>query len=188
MAYLSQDELDAMGFARLGRNVRISSKASLYDTDKMEIGDNSRIDDFCVVSGKLTIGRNVHIAPFCLIAGGEPGIEMADFSGLAYGVQLFAQSDDYSGRTMTNPTVPAAYKRELKRKVVLGRHVILGAGAIVFPGVTLADGTAVAAGALLTKSTQEWSIYAGSPARRVKERSRNLLELEQQYLASEAGR
>lgn len=186
MAYLSQDELDAMGFARLGSNVRISSKASLYDTDKMEIGDNSRIDDFCVVSGKLTIGRNVYIGPFGLIAGGTPGIVFEDFSTLAYRVQVFSQSDDYSGATMTNPTVPARFKQEIKESVRLCRHTIVGAGATIMPGVQLAEGTAIGAGSLVLHSTAEWSIYAGSPARRIKNRKRDLLQLEQQYLSSEA--
>ncbi|RIV87561.1 acyltransferase [Aurantiacibacter zhengii] len=183
MAYLTQDQLDRMGFAALGRHVRISDRASIYDPGMMRLGDYCRVDDFCVLSGKLELGRNIHIAPFCLLAGGEPGITMADFSGLAYGVQVFSQSDDYSGRTMTNPTVPDEFKRETKRAVTLGRHVIVGAGAIVLPGVTLADGTAIGARALVSKSTQEWSIYAGSPARRVKARHKDLLELEKEYLA-----
>ena len=73
MAYLTEEELKAAGFKKLGRNVKISDKASIYDADKMEIGDNSRIDDFCVVSGNILIGKFVHIAPMCLVAGGELG-------------------------------------------------------------------------------------------------------------------
>ena len=184
MAYLTDDQLEAMGFAALGRNVRISDKASIYEPEKMTIGDNARIDDFCVVSGKVEIGRNVYIGPFGLIAGGSPGIVMEDFTTLAYRVQLFSQSDDYSGATMTNPTVPARFKCEIKQPVRLGRHVIVGAGSTVMPGVTLADGTAVGAVSLVLASTEEWSIYAGSPARRIKDRRRDLLELEAQYLAS----
>ena len=37
-----------------------------------------------------------------------------------------AQSDDYSGRTMTNPTVAAKYKHETEAAVRIGRHSILG--------------------------------------------------------------
>ena len=70
MAYLSQQELKSMNFKSIGKNVKISNKASIYNNNKIEIGDNSRIDDFCVVSGKTKIGRNVHIAPHCLVAGG----------------------------------------------------------------------------------------------------------------------
>ena len=188
MAYLTPEQLQQMNFASLGRGVRISDKASIYEPEKMHIGDHCRIDDFCVVSGRLKMGRNIHMAPFCLVAGGEPGITIGDFAGLAYAVQVFAQSDDYSGRTLTNPTVPDQYKRETKRAVTLGRHTIVGARCVIFPGVDLAEGTAVGAGAIVSKSTTAWSIYAGSPARRVRTRANKLLELEAKYLADEAGR
>lgn len=182
MAYLTEKELLALNFKSLGKNVKVSDKASIYNADQIEIGDYSRIDDFCVVSGKINIGKFVHIAPFCLLAGGDEGIEMHDFSGLAYQVQVFSQSDDYSGRTLTNPTISQKYKKEMKKAVIIGKHVIIGAAAMVFPGVTLAEGCSVGAMTLVNKSTQPWGIYVGNPARRVKERKQDLLELEKKFL------
>lgn len=182
MAYLTTEQLDEMGFESLGKNVKISDKASIYNADQIEIGDNSRIDDFCVISGRVKIGRNVHIAPLCLVAGGEEGITLSDFSGLAYQVQIFAQSDDYSGKTLTNPTVPSEYKKEYKKSVLLGKHVIIGAGSIVFPGVHIAEGCSVGALTLVNKSTEEWGIYLGNPAKRIKDRKKDLLVLEKDYL------
>lgn len=183
MAYLSNSQLRQMGFGRLGTNVLISEKASLYNCGEMQIGDHSRVDDFCVVSGRVVLGRNVHIAPFCLVAGGELGVTLEDFAGLAYHVQVFSQSDDYLGHSLTNPTVPARFKREYKAAVHLGRHVIVGAGSVILPGVSVAEGCSVGAMSLVRKSTQPWGVYAGNPARRVKPRNRHLLELEIQYLA-----
>jgi len=181
MAYYTQAQLEGMGFKSLGKNVKISTKASVYNCEQMEIGDNSRIDDFCVLSGKIKIGKFVHVAPFCLLAGGVEGVSLEDFSGLAYHVQIFSQSDDYTGVTLTNPTVPAEYKREVKKAVLLGRHVIVGAGSIVFPGVAIAEGCSIGAMTLVNKSTQPWGLYVGNPARRVKERKKNLLELERRF-------
>lgn len=186
MAFLDQSKLETMGFKRLGKNVRISDKASIYNADQIDIGDNSRIDDFCVVSGKVAIGRNVHIAVFCNVAGGEKGITFNDFSGLAYGCHVFTQSDDYGGDTLTNPTVPDKFKREIKKAVVIGRHSIVGTNSLIFPGVVLAEGTSVGAHSMVTKSTEEWSVYFGNPAKRIKARKRGLLNLEAEYLASEA--
>lgn len=186
MPYLSQESLETMGFARLGRNVKISEKASIYEPEKMEIGDNSRIDDFCVVSGRIVMGRNVYVGAFCLIAGGTPGITFDDFTTLAYHVQVFSQSDDYSGATMTNPTVPADYKSEIKQPVHLKRHSIVGAGGVVLPGVVLEEGTSVGAGSVLVKSTDAWTIYAGVPAVRLRDRRRDLLSLERSYLRDES--
>ena len=186
MGYLSRESLQAMGFARLGSNVKISDKAAIYGASEMVIGDNSRIDDFCVVSGKLSLGRNVYIGPGGLIAGGSPGIVFEDFATLAYHVQVFTQSDDYSGQTMTNSTVPSRVKSEIKARVRIGRHSILGAGSIVMPSVSLAEGTALGAMTLVLRSTEPWGIYVGRPAKRLRDRDRGLLKLEAEYLAEES--
>lgn len=174
-----------MKFKSLGNNVLISDKASIYNADQIEIGDNSRIDDFCVIAGKVSIGRNVHIAIFCNIAGGSEGVQLDDFAGLAYGCHVFSQSDDYTGRTLTNPTVPTIYKNEIKKAVHIGRHCIVGTNSLIFPGVFLKDGCAVGAMSVVTKSTEEWSVYSGIPAKKIKDRKRDLLVLEQAYLNSE---
>jgi galactoside O-acetyltransferase len=183
--FLSQAALAEFGFRRLGADVRISDKASIYDPGQIEIGDHSRIDDFCVVSGNVVLGRNVHVAVFCNIAGGEFGVTLEDFSGLAYGCHLFSQSDDYSGRSLTNPTVPDRYKRETKAPILIKRHSIVGTCSVILPGVTLGEGTAVGAMSMVTKSTEPWSIYFGIPAKRLKARRQDLLEGEQQYLRDE---
>lgn len=184
MAYLSEQSLQEMRFKSIGKNVKISDKASIYDADKIEIGDNSRIDDFCVVSGKVSIANFVHIAPFCLLAGGEKGIFMEDFSGLAYAGHIFSQSDDYSGESLTNPMIPAQYKFQKKAAVTIKKHVIIGARSMVFPGVTVAEGCSVGAMSLVTKDTQPWGVYVGIPARRLKERKKDLLQFEKEFLAN----
>ncbi len=183
MAFLSDEQLAALGFKSLGKNVRISDKASIYNPENIVIGDNSRIDDFCVISGRVEIGRNVHIAIFCNVAGGEKGVFLADFSGLAYGCHVFSQSDDYSGKSLTNPTVPDKYKVEAKAAVHLERHVIIGACSIILPGVTIAEGTSVGAMSMVTKTTLPWSVYFGIPAKKIKERHQDLLNLEKEYLS-----
>lgn len=184
MAYLSETQLKNLGFKFLGANVKISDKASLYNCDQISIDTNSRIDDFCVVSGNISIGKNVHLAPFTLLAGGSEGITMEDFSGCAYHVQIFSQSDDYSGRTLTNPTVPAKFKKETKKAVIIRKHVIIGTSSIVFPGVEIMEGCSIGAMTLVNKSTQPWGIYVGNPAKRITERKQDLLKLETEYLES----
>ncbi|ATJ82662.1 acyltransferase [Halomonas beimenensis] len=182
MAYLTKEALQAMGFKAVGRKVKVSDKASIYNPEAIELGDYSRIDDFCVVSGKVTIGKYCHITPMCLIAGGSPGITLSDFCTLAYGVKVFAQSDDYSGSAMVNSLIPKKFKNEYLAEVIIERQVIIGSASIVFPGVTIGEGCSVGAMTLVNKSTQPWGIYAGNPARRIKDRKKDLLELEAQFL------
>lgn len=184
MGYMTSDSLERMGFKRLGDNVKISDRASVYDASLIEIGNNSRVDDFCVISGRIHIGSYCHITPMCLIAGGEPGVFLADFCTLAYGVKIFSQSDDYSGSSMANSMIPRVFKTEIFKPVHLEKHVIVGAGSIIFPGVCLAEGCAVGAMTLVTKSTAPWGIYAGNPARRIKERKQDILKHEAKFLAA----
>jgi galactoside O-acetyltransferase len=188
MGYLNQDQLEGMKFRSLGNNHRISDKASIYNAEQMEIGDCSRIDDFCVVSGKVVIGRNVHTAIFCNVAGDEKGVHLHDFSGLADGCHVITQSDDYTGKTLTNPTVPDEHKREHKAAVIVGKHSIVGTGSVVLPGVVVADGAAIGALSVVTKSTGAWSVYFGAPVKRIKAHSKDLLDLEAAYLQNEKTR
>ena len=182
MSYLKDSDIKNIGFKSIGRNVKISDKASIYNPEEIEIGDNSRIDDFCVISGNIKIGRNIHITPHCLVAGGKKGIIIDDFATLAYFVKVFSQSDDYSGKTMTNSTIPTEFKNEYKSCVHIGRHVIIGTGSTIFPGVVVAEGCSIGAMTLVNKSTEPWGIYVGNPAKRIKDRSKDLLVLEQKFL------
>lgn len=185
MPYLTQDELLVFGFKNLGKNVSISNKCSIYNAESISIGDHSRVDDFCVLSGNISIGRNCHVTPMCLIAGGMPGVEISDYCTLAYGVKIFSQSDDYSGASMVNSTIPKKYKREIFSKVSIEKHVIVGAGSIIMPGTTVSEGCAVGALSLITRSTEPWGVYVGSPAKRISNRKKDILQFEIMYLQEE---
>lgn len=186
MGYLTKEEIDSIGFSYVGDGVQISDKAVFYETHLIEIGDYSRIDDFCLLSGRVVIGRNVHVAVYSHLAGGSEGIVLDDFSGIAYGCQIFTQSDDYSGESLTNPTVQTKYKKEIKEKIYIGKHCIIGANSVVMPGVTMAEGCSLGAQSLLHKSTEPWGVYFGVPAKKIKNRKKDLLEKEKEMLAEES--
>lgn len=186
MAMLGREAIEALGFASVGENVQISDRASFYGAGRIALGSNVRIDDFCVlaagVSG-ITIGNYVHVAVgSSLIGAGK--ITLSDFSGLSSRVAIYSSSDDYSGAVLTNPTVPSEFTGVTHAPVFLGKHVIVGSGSVILPGVTLEEGVAVGALSLVQKNCEAFGIYAGNPARRIKERKRDLLELEQKLMAS----
>jgi len=178
MAYYTEDELKNLGFKSIGKNVKISDKASIYNFDKIEIGDNSRIDDFCVISGKIILGEYVHITPMCLFAGGKKGIQIEDFSTFAYGVKIFTKSDDYTGEFMTNSCIPKRLKKVSEAKVLISRHSIVGSNSVIFPGVVLNEGASIGAMTLVVNDVEAWSINVGIPSKKIKNRSKGLLDLE----------
>jgi galactoside O-acetyltransferase len=185
--YYGDDELRDVGFRSLGNNVRIHQDVNLHGIQNIAIGSNVRIDAYVTIiaSGPVEIGSYVHVASYSLLSGGE-GISLGDFSGLSHGVKIYTRSDDYSGRFLTNPCVPPRYTNVTRGAVTIGRHVIIGAGSIVLPGVTIGEGSSVGAVSLVTKSLPAWQIYFGSPVRKIGQRSRDLLELEQRLLADQA--
>jgi dTDP-4-amino-4,6-dideoxy-D-glucose acyltransferase len=186
MAILSRTEIEQMGFASVGENVLISDKASFYNCANIAVGNNVRIDDFCVFSagvGGIHIGDYVHIGVFASLIGAGK-INISDFCNISSRVSVYSSNDDYSGATMTNPMVAAQYTGVTHADVFLGRHVIVGSGSVILPGVTIEEGVAIGALSMVQKSCKAFGIYAGVPAKLVKERKRYLLELEKQFLSS----
>ncbi|MEI7603290.1 MAG: acyltransferase [Opitutae bacterium] len=182
--YYESEELRRFGFKSIGDNVKIAKNATIIGLNNISLGNNIRIDGNVVIvaySGPLTLGNYIHIGGGCHLncAG---GITLADFSGLSQGVRIYSGTDDYTGKSLTNPTVPHKYLKITIAPVILGKHVIVGSGSIILPGVTIGDGSCVGALSLVTKSLDEWGVYFGSPVRKLKERSKDMLKLEEQFL------
>lgn len=179
--YCDEHELATLGFRAVGRDVRVARNATLIGLPNIALGDHVRIDGGTVIvaegAGSLTLGSYIHIGAHCYIAAGA-GVVLEDFSGLSQGVRIYSRSDDYSGEHLTNPTVPDRYLGVSAGPVHLQRHVIVGSGSVILPGLTLGEGCSVGALSLVNKDLAPWGMYFGAPARRLRERSRRLLELE----------
>lgn len=176
-SYLRDEELEQLGLKSCGLNVRISRNACLYDSANLSIGSNSRIDDFCILSGNITIGSYVHIAAYCGLWG-KKGIVMEDFAGLSAQVLLYSSSDDYTGICLTNPTIPLEFASEYGGPVILRKHVIVGAGSLILPNIEIGEGAAVGAMSMVTRNLKPWWIYAGIPVKQIKTRQKKLIEIE----------
>lgn len=186
MAMLSREAIEALGFASVGENVQISDRASFYGLSRIALGNNVRIDDFCVLSagsGGIDIGNHIHIAVYSSLIGNGK-ITLSDFCNLSSRVSIYSSNDDYSGATLTNPTVPSKFTGVTHANVFFGKHVIVGSGSVILPGVTLEEGVAVGALSLVNRDCKAFGIYAGNPARRISERKRNLLDLEKKFTVS----
>lgn len=179
MAFLTEKQLFEVGFASFGENVLISDKATFYGTDKIHIGSNVRIDDFCVLSagqGGIQIGNYIHIAVYSSIIGAGK-VTLSDFCNISSRVSIYSSNDDYSGQYMTNPMVPSEFTNVTHSPVYLGEHVIIGSGTVILPGVTLYEGVAIGALSFVTKNCEEYGIYTGAPARLLKLRTNRIKSL-----------
>jgi len=180
--FYTNEEIKKIGFKHIGVNVLLSRKASIYGPSNISIGSNVRIDDFCILSGKIEIGDYVHIAPYTALTGGTAGIFISDFVNLSRKIEIFAISDDFTGETLNNPMVPDKYKNMTNAPVFIRKHVLMGPGSVVLPGVELSEGTLIGAMSFVNKSTIAWKVYAGIPAKPIKDRKKDSLKLEQEFL------
>jgi dTDP-4-amino-4,6-dideoxy-D-glucose acyltransferase len=158
-------------FKSIGQNVKISPKASIYRAENIEIGNNVRIDDFCILSageGGIKIGNNVHIACYTHFIGAGR-IECEDHSQFSSHCGIFSSTDDFSGKYLVGPCVPMEDRNVYSAPVTFKRFCVLGASVVIMPGVTIGEGSAIGVNSFVKSSVPDWSLYVGSPAKFIRE-------------------
>jgi galactoside O-acetyltransferase len=165
--FLGATELAQLGLGQVGRNVLISRHALFFGLERISLGDHVRIDAFCILSAGpdgILVGRNVHLSAYAAVLG-QAAVQIGDFATISVRCTIFSSNDDYSGATMANATVPAAYRGAVSAPVVLGTHALLGAGCVVLPGVTVGESACVGANSLVKADVAAFDMVAGVPAR-----------------------
>jgi galactoside O-acetyltransferase len=172
MGFLSELELSKIK-GSIGDNVLISDKCSIYTTT-LVIGDNVRIDDFCILSGSIVLGSNIHIGAYCGLYG-KMGIFMRDYTGLSPRCTIFSASDDFGGDYLISPMNPEEYTNVTGGLVLMSKFSQIGAGTVIMPDLIIGEGSAVGAMSFVKKTVPDWQIWAGNPLKFIKTRKRGLL-------------
>lgn len=181
-SFYSENELKNLGFKSIGKNVLLSRFARIYGIEHISIGNNVRIDDFVILSGNISIGSFVHISANAILYGAA-GIICQDFVNISASAKIYSQNDDYSGESLAGALIDKRYKNLQSAELTLKKYSMLGANSILLPlSNGLSEGVAVGAMSLITRPTKAWGIYAGIPARRMSERSKNILQLTKQFI------
>lgn len=173
-SFYTEEEIALMGFKSIGKNVLISKKASFYGIENISLGNNVRIDDFCILPGNIKIGNYVHIAAFCGLYG-KFGIHMEDYTALSIRCTLLSATDDFSGEYLVGPTIEPYKINVTGGEIKLKKYVIIGLNSVVFPKIYIGEGTVVGAMSLVNRNLKEWGVYFGVPVKRINERSKSLL-------------
>lgn len=172
-SFFSKDEIAEMGFKSCGKNVKISRFARFYSPVTISIGDNVRIDDFCILSGEITIGSHVHISAYVALYGAM-GIEIGDYSGISPKSVVYSAMDDFSGDYLIGPIHPEGTTNVTGGVVRIERFVQVGSNTVVFPNLTIREGSVIGACSLVNADVEPWSVYYGVPATKHKKRGTGL--------------
>lgn len=184
-SFYTESELSQIGFKSYGRNVLLSRKTSIYGAENIEIGNNVRIDDFTLISGNVKIGNWIHIAAYSAFYAGKYQIVLNDFVTISSRNVVYAESDDYLGASLSTPFADGNFRHTYGEDVIFEKHVLLGTNCTILPGANLKEGVSVGAMSLVTHSLEAWGVYAGIPAKRIKERNKDILELEKNFIVQQ---
>ncbi len=147
-----------------------SIRKKVYIKHKMAIGENTLIGrGFQIdIPEQVQIGSNSLInynCSFYVSSGGgreQPMIIVGDNTQIGYGSSIIC------GSHILGPHERRAGTREAK-PVRVGNGCWIGANVTILPGVTICDGCVIAAGAVVANDCEEDSLYAGVPAKKIKE-------------------
>lgn len=127
----------------------------LSDVQSKNIGDNTKIWQYCVVLPNAVIGDNCNICSHCFI---ENGVIIGNNVTVKCGVQLWdgmeIEDDVFIGPNVTfcNDRYPKSGNKNFKlEKVIIKKGASIGANATILPGVTIGENVLVPAGAVVTK-------------------------------------
>jgi acetyltransferase-like isoleucine patch superfamily enzyme len=141
--------------ARFGEGVTVVEPSNVYGC---ELGDG------CFVGPFVEIQKDVSIGPRTKIQSHSFVCELVTIGAdcfVGHGVMFI--NDLFSGGG------PARGDKTKWRSTRIGNGVSIGSNATILP-VTICDGAVIGAGAVVTKDIAEPGVYAGNPARRLREK------------------
>ena len=180
-SFYNEEELKGFGLKQYGKNVLISKKCSIYSPENIELGNNVRIDDFCILSGTIKLGNYVHISAYSGLYG-KFGIEIGNFCGISPRCTILSGTDDFLGNYMISPMVPEKYTNVSGGKIILKDFSQVGVNSVVMPSVTFEEGAVCGAFSFVNTSLKEWSVNTGIPAKYKKNRNNNPKTLSKNFL------
>lgn len=113
---------------------------------------------------RIRLGKNIAINSGTYINGfGE--IDIEDFVLIGSNVTISSGMHPFEGRT------PHVIERGCTpKKITIKEGAWLGAGVVIMPGITIGKGCVIGANSVVTKDTPEYSVVAGIPAKKIKDR------------------
>lgn len=170
---------DPKNFISIGDDVYISPTAIFTRQHLVSIGSHVAIDHGVYITTQAEIGDYIHLSPYITVIGGAKSkIIIENFATVAAGTRIIAGSDAFLGEGFTSVTVPEKYRDTVNFSTVkIKRFVGVGTNVVIMPGVTLAEGCVIGANSLVTKDTEPWTVYMGSPAKPIKKRPKDKMLL-----------
>lgn len=132
--------------SKIGNNSRIGSKVFILNYSNFEIGENSSIEKNAEIFNydKVIIGNNVEI-----------------------GSQFYVNTSNHK---FSNKDLPIAKQGTINKQIIIGSDIWIGARVTILSGTIIPDRVVIGAGSVVvSKKFDSKKIYAGNPAKEIKE-------------------
>jgi len=168
---LDSPKYDLSKLAACGEDVFISANVEIRRPHLVRLGKHIAIDSGFYLTTAAVLGDYIHIGPYVTVIGGAPArLEMAGFNTIGAGSRILCASDEFLGAGLVGMSPEEFRDKVIVEPVVFEAFASTGTNVVIHPGVTLAEGSVVGSCSLVTKSTEPWTIYRGTPARPWKKR------------------
>ncbi len=146
---------------KLGKNIKLSKFINLYGC---EINDNTKIGAFVEVQKNAKIGKNCKISSHTFIC---EGVTIGDNCFIGHSVIFI--NDNYPQATNPDGSLESEMDwAERFIKTTIGNNVSIGSNATILGGVTIGDSSIIGAGSVVTKDIPSNQIWAGNPAKKLR--------------------
>ena len=137
-----------------GSGVKIVHPVNLYGC---KLGDNTFVGPFVEIQRKVSIGSNTRLQSHSFIC---ELVEIGDHCFIGHGVMFINDLFSEGG--------PAGGDISKWKSTQIGNNVSIGSNATVLP-VKITDGVVIGAGSVVTKDIVKKGVYAGNPAKLIRE-------------------
>jgi acetyltransferase-like isoleucine patch superfamily enzyme len=148
----------------------------LSDVQTKNIGNNTKIWQFCVILQNAKIGENCNICSHVFI---ENDVKIGNNVTIKCGVQVWdgieIEDNVFIGPnvTFTNDKHPKSRNENWEiKKTIIKKGASIGANATILPGLVIGENTIIGAGSVVTKNVENNNIVVGNPAKSIKNKER----------------
>lgn len=158
--------LNINGIFEIGNNFKLNSTIS-----SNPIGRNFRSQFFVGKKGVLKIGNNFGGSSIAIVC--KKSIEIGDNVLIGGGTVIY-DNDFHSIKHKDRLNRSDDIANIVSKKITIGNNVFIGAHTIILKGVEIGDNAVIGSGSVVSKNVPSNEVWAGNPAKRIKELHKNL--------------